>query len=408
MSHCSSGGRSGGVPNLEIYLHLQLPQLLRSPQLSASEVPSSWRFLYQLQPFNTVLYIKSTHECHYRDFERAQRQCEGQHLLDGQRHSDQSIQCQRHPRCQYVGLYTLPCPNSGLTFIYHHPQMMSVRQSRAGSLLSTFKPLKTNSYKNEEREPESGSSNLGNSRSGVMEHLKFYGAQEMVRLSLSLDRTSSLVNGQPVPERLSLRKSLIELRVGSWLIVGIHSRSIVVNHLRTLSAENDSVATTFIYCNYKEQAEQTVSNLVASLLRQIVQGRRAISDDVKSFFERHQRQTSRPTLDQLQDVLISEIRTRSKVFIVVDAWDECREDDETRTLLLEVLRSLPRQANLMVTSRNLPSIGRDFKGAKRLHIRAKDDDMRAYIEGRIASGPRHLKNLQEAIVNKIVENAKGM
>jgi hypothetical protein len=127
-----------------------------------------------------------------------------------------------------------------------------------------------------------------------------------------------------------------------------------VNHLQTLSAEDDSVATTFIYCNYKEQAQQTVSNLVASLLRQIVQGRRAISDDVKSFFERHRRQTSRPTLDQLKDVLISEIRTRSKVLIIVDALDECREDDTTRALLLEVLRSLPRQVNLMVTS--LPSI----------------------------------------------------
>src|SRR3984957_2262191 len=285
---------------------------------------------------------------------------------------------------------------------------MNIRSSRTGSPLSTSTPLKTNSYKNEKRGLESGSSNLGNSRSGVMEHLKCYGAQEMVRLSLSLDRTSSLVNGQPVLERLSLRKSFIELRAGSWLIIGIHSRSIVVNHLHTLSVENDSVATTFIYCNYKEQAEQTVPNLVASLLRQIVQGRRAISDDVKSFFERHRRETSRPTLDQLTNVLISEIQTHSKVFIVVDALDECREDDATRARLLKVLRSLPRQVNLMVSSRNLLSIGRDFEGAKRLHIRAKDDDMKLYIESRIALGPRHLKNLQEAIVHKIVENAKGM
>jgi hypothetical protein len=241
-----------------------------------------------------------------------------------------------------------------------------------------------------------------------MEHLKCYGAQEMVRLTLSLDRTSSLVNGQPELERRSLRKSFIELRVGSWLIVGIHSRSIVVNHLQTLSEEDDSVATAFIYCNHKEQAEQTVSNLVATLLKQIVQDRRAISDQVKSLYERRHRREGRPTLDQLTEVLISEIQTYSKVFIVVDAWDECREDNETRTLLLEVLRSLPRQVNLMVTSRNIQSIGRHFEGAKRLHIRARDDDLRVYIEGRIASGPRHLKNLQEAIVNKIVENAKGM
>ena len=49
-----------------------------------------------------------------------------------------------------------------------------------------------NLYKNEEKELGSGFSSLKNSRIGVMEILKCYGAQEMVRLSLSLDRTFSL------------------------------------------------------------------------------------------------------------------------------------------------------------------------------------------------------------------------
>jgi len=169
-----------------------------------------------------------------------------------------------------------------------------------------------------------------------------------------------------------------------------------------------TVATAFIYCNYEEQAEQTVSILVASLLRQMVQDRHAISDDIKSFHQHHQRRAARPTQDQLTNILISEIQTYSKVFIVVDALDECREDDETRATLLEVFRSLPGQVNLMVTSRDLPSIARGFEGTKRLHIRAKDDDIKIYIEGRIASGRRHLKQLQEVIVNRIVENAKGM
>ena|ERR1700722_755420 len=134
------------------------------------------------------------------------------------------------------------------------------------------------------------------------------------------------------------------------------------------------MVTPFIYCNYKEQAEQTVSNLVASLLRQIVQGHRVIFNDVNSFFKHHQHQTSCATQDQLTDVSISEIWMRSKVFIVVDALDECCEDDATQTLLLEVLWLLPEQVNLMVTSCNLPLIEWDFKGAKHLHICTKDDD----------------------------------
>ena len=181
-----------------------------------------------------------------------------------------------------------------------------------------------------------------------------------------------------------------------------------MDHLRTFFKTNENVVTLFIYCTYKEQAEQSVSNLAASMLKQIVQDRRAVSKDVKEIYDFHRLRATRPTLQQLTDILISEIRTYSKVFIVVDALDECREDDTTRAMLLDVLRSLPGQVNLIVTSRNLPSIARDFEGAKRLHIRAKDDDIKIYIEGRIASGRRHLKILQEVIVNKIVENAKGM
>jgi len=80
--------------------------------------------------------------------------------------------------------------------------MMSVRLSRAGSPLSISRLLKMNLYKNEEKGQESGSSNLKNSGIGVMGHLKCYGVQEMVRVSISLDRTSSLVNEQLVPGRL--------------------------------------------------------------------------------------------------------------------------------------------------------------------------------------------------------------
>ena len=181
-----------------------------------------------------------------------------------------------------------------------------------------------------------------------------------------------------------------------------------MDHVQTLFEDNDSVAIAIVYCNYKEQADQTVSNLVAALLKQIIEDdRRAISDRVKSFYERQCRKP-RPTRDQLTGVLISEIRTYSKFFIIVDALDECREDDETRAMLLRTLRSLPEQVNLMVTSRNLPSIARDFERAKRLHIRAKDDDIRAYIKDRIDLRPRHLKNMQEEIMDKLVENAKGM
>jgi hypothetical protein len=99
----------------------------------------------------------------------------------------------------------------------------------------------------------------------------------------------------------------------------------------------------------------------------------------------------------------------SKVFIVVDALDESTEDHGTRAKLLTALRTLPGMVNLMFTSRDLLSIARQFQGTKCLHILAHGEDLRKYVQGRIASLPRrHLTGLQEVIEDKVVKVAGGM
>jgi len=176
-----------------------------------------------------------------------------------------------------------------------------------------------------------------------------------------------------------------------------------VGHLQTIFKDDDKVVVLYIYCNYKEQAQQTVTNLIASLLKQILQNPRASLDEVKSLYASHKNGSTRPTLVEFINALESNIRTCTKVFIVVDALDECREEDGTRASLLQALRSLTGTVNLMVTSRNLPSIAREFEGKKRVVIRAHDEDVTRYIRGRIALAPRHLKKLQETIVHQSVE-----
>jgi hypothetical protein len=187
-----------------------------------------------------------------------------------------------------------------------------------------------------------------------------------------------------------------------WNIV---TRSIVVKHLQTVFKDDDTVAITWIYLNYKEQNEQTVSNLIASLLKQVVEDQPTISNNVKALYEHHKNRDTRPILNELAEALKVEIRTYSKFFIIVDALDEC-EHHETRANLLRTLRS--STAKLMVTSRDLTSIAQDFQKVARLNIRANDQDVRRYLEGRIATAPRHLERLQETIVSQMIQNVAGM
>ena len=185
-----------------------------------------------------------------------------------------------------------------------------------------------------------------------------------------------------------------------------------MNHLQTIFAGNN-VAVLCIYCNFKEQSEQTVSNLVASLLKQLIEDSPEVHDNIKSLYERHKDQRARPTLGEFQQVLISEIKMISKVFIVVDALDECSEADGTRAKLLSVLQSLGF-THLLATARPLSSILEDFQGIPKLEIHANDHDVQRYIEERIPHEPwldKHVKGhplLQEEIIKKIIQNVKGM
>ncbi|KAH0536690.1 hypothetical protein FGG08_006456 [Glutinoglossum americanum] len=189
--------------------------------------------------------------------------------------------------------------------------------------------------------------------------------------------------------------------------------SIVVDYLER-SFEKENVAIAYIYCSYKEQEDQTVVNLIASLLQQLVQRNPIISDEVMSLHRSHIRKRTRPKLDEYSSLLQSEVCRFSKVFIVIDALDECPESKRTRDNFLVEVRKLQPRIHLLVTSRHVSTIEREFEKSARVEIRASDEDVKRYLEGRVKTEGRlvrHVKAdpaLQDTIVNTIAEKAKGI
>ena len=157
-------------------------------------------------------------------------------------------------------------------------------------------------------------------------------------------------------------------------------RSVVIDHLQ--STLNDNTAIAWIYCNYKEKSEQTLVNLFGNLLKQLILKRSSVPRHVRRLYEEHRKQNTRPAHSRIVKALQSEIESYSKTFIVVDALDKCPEGSGTRLGLLEGLRSLPGNVSLMVTSLELPGI--KTESDTRLEIRATEEDVGRYVEGRIA------------------------
>ena len=71
--------------------------------------------------------------------------------------------------------------------------------------------------------------------------------------------------------------------------------SMIIEHIQQncLSA-NDGLA--YIYCEYSLHKEQTVINLVSSIIQQLIERLPVLSSSVRSFYERHKQQRSGPEL----------------------------------------------------------------------------------------------------------------
>ncbi|CRK41915.1 hypothetical protein BN1723_015991, partial [Verticillium longisporum] len=187
--------------------------------------------------------------------------------------------------------------------------------------------------------------------------------------------------------------------------------SIVVDDLCTRYRSNEHVGIAYIYCDFQRQQEQKVEELLMSLLKQLTQGRSSLPECVKFLHDEHRRKRTRPSFDEVSRTLRHVADSYSRTFIIVDALDECQRNDGCRARFLTELFNLQAEcgANIFATSRCIPEITDRFSASTILEIRANDEDVRRYLDGRILqSGRTLLEKCREEIRNEITEVSDGM
>jgi Cdc6-like AAA superfamily ATPase len=189
--------------------------------------------------------------------------------------------------------------------------------------------------------------------------------------------------------------------------------SIVVEELTTRFQNDRSIGIAYLYCNFRRQHEQKVDDLLASLLKQLTQGRSSLPDTIKSLYDSHQDKRTRPSFDEISRALQSAVTMYSRVFIIIDALDECQVSHNCRKTFLSELFGLQAKsgANLFATSRFIPEITEKFQGSLSLEIRASEHDVRRYVDGHISYLPSFVgrsPDLQEEVKTGIVKAVNGM
>ena len=188
--------------------------------------------------------------------------------------------------------------------------------------------------------------------------------------------------------------------------------SLIVHNLQEMFGHDASVGIACIYCNFKRQADQLVDDLLASLLKGLLQGQTNFPQDVELLYQRHKSKGSRPSTIELSNTIKTVTRDWSRIFLIIDALDECTGAG-TRSRLLKEIASLQDHVNVsfFATSRFIPDVLEEFNGQLMLEIRATDEDVRTYITDRMTELPAFVQRntmLQEEIVSEITAAVDGM
>ena len=193
--------------------------------------------------------------------------------------------------------------------------------------------------------------------------------------------------------------------------------SLVIDTLRE-EARGQDIAVLSLYCDYQTRKDQSVVNMVGSLLKQVAAGAAMVPGQIKSAFEESKKGGGQGLrLPNMVKLLIETISSIERVYTCVDALDELLPQDRSEFLRAsrQIIQATPN-VWLFLTARHHISVELDkhlAKGAYIIHIMVDQKDIARYAGQKMddddARDPDLMtENLKNDIMEKILEKTSEM
>ena len=148
-------------------------------------------------------------------------------------------------------------------------------------------------------------------------------------------------------------------------------------------ARKEDIAVACLYCDFLAQQEQTTTNMMGAILKQLI-GKGGIPEDIHQEFQDKKKEVGgrRLLLADLMRMLKVAIASLRQVFICIDALDECLPKNLPE--LLESLRDIvggSPTSRIFLTGRPQvrEAVHRYFPRAVAMPISPNTDDVRSYL-----------------------------
>ncbi|KAG4441669.1 hypothetical protein IFR05_002876 [Cadophora sp. M221] len=140
--------------------------------------------------------------------------------------------------------------------------------------------------------------------------------------------------------------------------------SSVINHLKETHGDDPQTALAYFYFSFNDEKKQNTAGMLESIIKQICCYRPDTPPSLKALEDLKAR-GHRPDLVTLQKSFSETVQGFSRVFVIVDALDECPDMDGERNLLLKCLNGIhqktPKNLHLFLTSRREKDIEASYR-----------------------------------------------
>ena len=157
------------------------------------------------------------------------------------------------------------------------------------------------------------------------------------------------------------------------------------------------------YCEKKDPAKSDPTNVLASLLRQLLRAVPPSSPTLSRLLEQYE---FSQTLEELPltDLILELAHEFKRTFVIIDGLDEC---DDLDSILLEISR-LAETLSVFISSRGHADIRTELGAYEKITIERDyiTEDVRKYVEVEVKRKVRSPK-LRASVINELVSEAQG-
>jgi len=171
------------------------------------------------------------------------------------------------------------------------------------------------------------------------------------------------------------------------LLTGRDGSSVVVDHLCDQAVERDMAVACFYY-DFASREAQSPTNMLGSLLKQVLRGLGAIPVEIVQKFQSQNKVIGGRRLQLLDIVkMFATVQTPQRTFICVDALDECVPEHQLEVLeaLGQILQASPKTRVFMTGRSHIRRAVERRLGGKAtcVPIKPRDRDVVTYLRARL-------------------------